>query len=242
MRILVTVALLTLFCVPAMAQEANYDEAKVPAFTLADPLVCADGKHVNTIKEWERKRRPELLGLLAEQEYGRTPKGRVKTSYELVQENPKALGGLATSQQVMLTFKGQGQERKALLIAFIPNQRKGRVPVFIGYNFMGNHSITSDSTILYSPYFEQIADKESPVLKRGIQSSRWPLEDIVRRGYAVVTMCYQDIFPDRADGTSESIIPLFPENQDGDSRWQALGAWAWGSSRIADWVQHQPWA
>lgn len=237
-----TVALLTLFCVPAMAQEANYDEAKVPAFTLADPLVCADGKHMNTIKEWERKRRPELLGLLAEQEYGRTPKGRVKTSYELVQENPQALGGLATSQQVMLTFKGQGQERKALLIAFIPNQRKGRVPVFIGYNFMGNHSITSDSTILYSPYFEQIADKESPVLKRGIQSSRWPLEDIVRRGYAVVTMCYQDIFPDRADGTSESIIPLFPENQDGDSRWQALGAWAWGSSRIADWVQHQPWA
>ena len=234
--------LLFFFLTPVIAQEANYDETKVPAYTLPDPLLCADGKHVNSIKEWERTRRPELLQLLADQEYGRTPKNKIKTSYRLVSENPQALGGLATSKQVMFTFKGKGLERKALLLAYIPNQRKGRVPVFIGYNFMGNHSITSDTTILFSPYFEQIADKNSPALQRGIQASRWPLEDIVHRGYAVVTMCYQDIFPDKADGTPESVIPLFPENQDGDSRWQALGAWAWGSSRIADWVQRQPWA
>lgn len=237
------ILLLLISCFASLlAQDANYDEAKVPVFTLPDPLLCEDGTHVNNIKKWERKRRPELLRLFADQEYGRTPKGKIKMSHHLVSENTQALGGLATTQQVMLTFRGQGQERKALLLAFIPNQRKGRVPVFIGYNFMGNHSISSDSTILYSPYFEQIADKNSPALQRNIQSSRWPLEDIVRRGYAVVTMCYQDIFPDRVDGTSESIIPLFPENHDGDSRWQALGAWAWGSSRIADWVQRQPWA
>ena len=230
------------FQAPVMAQEANYDETKVPAFTLPDPLLCADGRHVEGIKEWERIRRPELLQLLADQEYGRMPKGKIKTSYRVVSEDSNALGGLATSQQVMLTFKGQGQERNALLLAYIPNQRNGRVPVFIGYNFKGNHSLTSDPTILFSPYFEQIADKSSPALQRGVQSSRWPLEDIVRRGYAVVTLCYQDIFPDNPNGTPASIIPLFPENQDGDSRWQALGAWAWGSSRIADWVQRQQWA
>ena len=230
------------WCAPMMAQEANYDETKVPAFTLPDPLLCIDGTRVKNVKDWEKKRRPELLQLFADQEYGRTPKNKIKTTYQLVCENPQALGGLAISQQVMMTFKGQGQERKALLLAYIPNRHKGRVPVFIGYNFMGNHSITSDTTVLYSPFFEKITDKKSPALQRNVQFFRWPLEDIVRRGYAVVTMCYQDIFPDRADGTLSSIIPLFPENQDGDSRWQALGAWAWGSSRIADWVQHQPWA
>ena len=149
------VALLpTCCCTTLCAQsDANYDEAKVPAFTLPDPLLCNDGYRVNNIKEWEQKRRPELLQLLADQEYGRTPKGKVKISSQLVYKNPQALGGLATSEQVMLTFKGQGQERKALLLAYIPNRREGRVPVFIGYNFMGNHSITSESTVLYSPFF-----------------------------------------------------------------------------------------
>ena len=237
-----SVLLPILYFTPVVAQEANYDEEKVPAYSLPDPLLCTDGKYVNSVKEWERKRRQELLQLFADKEYGRTPKKKIKTSWQLIYKNPQALGGLATSEQVMLTFKGQGQERKALLLAYIPNQRNGRVPVFIGYNFMGNHSLTPDSTICYSPFFEQITDKTSPLLKRNAQLSRWPLEDIVRRGYAVVTMCYQDIFPDRADGALSSIIPLFPENQDGESRWQALGAWAWGSSRIADWVQHQPWA
>ena len=200
--------LMLLCCASMMAQEANYDEAKVPTFSLPDPLLCADGKRVNNSKEWEKKRRPELLQLFSDQEYGRTPKDKIKTSYQLVLENQQALGGLATSQQVMLTFKGQGQERKALLLAYIPNSHKGRVPVFIGYNFMGNHTITSDTTVLYSPFFEKITDKKSPVLQRNVQFFRWPLEDIVRRGYAVVTMCYQDIFPDRADGTAGSIIPL----------------------------------
>ena len=234
--------LLASCCLPVLAQEANYEESAVPAYTLPDLFLCADGTRVQSVRDWEGKRRPELLQLLADEEYGRTPRGKVKTTSQLLSENPRALGGLATSQQVMLTFSARGQQRQALLLAYVPNQRAGRVPVFVGYNFMGNHSITADTTVLYSPYFQRMTDKQSPALQRNIQFSRWPLEDIVRRGYAVVTMCYQDIFPDRADGTQESIIPLFPDNTDGDARWQALGAWAWGSSRMADWVQRQPWA
>ena len=39
----------------------NYDEAKVPEYTLPDPLVMTDGSSVKTVKEWETKRRPEIL-------------------------------------------------------------------------------------------------------------------------------------------------------------------------------------
>jgi len=45
----------------------------------------------------------------------------------LMAEDPHALGGIATSQQVMLTFSGQGKTVKALLLAYIPNQRQGSV-------------------------------------------------------------------------------------------------------------------
>ena len=74
--LLMMVALLPAFyCTTVRAQgDANYDEAKVPVFSLPDPLICNDGYRVNNIKEWEQKRRPELLQLFADQEYGRTPK------------------------------------------------------------------------------------------------------------------------------------------------------------------------
>ena len=225
----------------AQQPEANYDESRVPHYTLPDLLTCQDGTVVTSVREWERHRRPELLRLLADGEYGRTPKGNIKVRYEVIAENGKALNGQATQQQVMFTFSGQGREVKALALVYIPNHRSGRVPVFIGYNFPGNHSITDDPAVRFSPYFERLAVNDA-ALQRARGISRWPLSMIIERGYAVVTMCYNDIFPDRADGAPQSILSLFPQNTDGDARWQALGAWAWGSSRIADWVCRQSWA
>ena len=223
----------------------NYDEAKVPHYVLPDVLTCADGQRVTNKSEWERKRRPELMEVFSSLEYGRTPKEKIRVAYTLIEENPNALGGLATMQQVRLRFEGNGRHINTLLLAYIPNARKGRVPVMIGYNFRGNHSITPDESIIYSPYFAQLANRADPLLERGNQSSRWPLEMIIRRGYALVTMCYQDMFPDNAKGRPESAAALFSDYRGkplAEDAWQALGVWAWGSSRIADWVEQQPWA
>lgn len=225
--------------------EPNYDEAKVPHFVLPDVLTCNDGSRVTTKKEWERKRRPELMELFSRLEYGRTPKEKIQMTASLIEENPNALGGLATMQQVCLRFEGNGRHINTLLLAYIPNARKGKVPVMIGYNFKGNHCVSKDEQIIYSPYFATLKNRADPILERGNSLTRWPLEMIVQRGYALVTMCYHDIFPDRTDGRAESAAALFSDYQDTplpSDAWQALGVWAWGSSRIADWVEQQPWA
>jgi len=52
---------------------ANYDDAKVPAYLLQDPLVMADGTLVKTVRQWDKERRPEILKLVETHEYGRTP-------------------------------------------------------------------------------------------------------------------------------------------------------------------------
>ena len=222
--------------------EVNYDESKVPEYVLPDVLTCNDGTRVTTAKEWEQKRRPEVLETFYTQEYGRTPTEKICTTHTLIAENTAALGGLATSQQVLFTFRGQGKTVQALLLVYIPNNRKGRVPVFIGYNFKGNHSVTTEEDILYSPFFNRLKDRSDARLVRGNQTSRWALTEIVKRGYAVATMNYNDIFPDNAKGGPESITALFSDQSTSPEAWQALGAWAWGSSRIADWVEKQPWA
>jgi hypothetical protein len=51
----------------------NYDEAKVGTYTLPDPLVLADGKPVRDAKTWADKRRPEIVRLFEENQYGRSP-------------------------------------------------------------------------------------------------------------------------------------------------------------------------
>lgn len=239
------VILLALLCGFEVSGKSNvnYDETKVPDYVLPELLICKDGTKVTTAQEWEQHRRPEIMEFFSKSVYGETPKGEIKVKCKVVAKNKKALGGKATMQQVMFTFTAGGKKQKALALVYFPNSRpKSGAPVFIGYNFKGNHSTSEDPKILYSPYFKTVTDES--LLSRGVQSGRWPMEKIIERGYAAVTMCYHDIYPDkkRGGGAERSLIRLLPTTADEGSRWQAIGVWAYGMSRIADWVEKQPWA
>ena len=97
------------FVLPGNAGAVNYDESKVPDYVLPDVLTCADGTSVSSVQTWEEKRRPELLELFSEQMYGNVAQGEVGISHEIVAENPQAIDGLATAQQVMFTFSAPGK-------------------------------------------------------------------------------------------------------------------------------------
>ena len=133
----------------AEAQPAgfNYDESKVPAYTLPDALTCLDGTKVADAKTWQTKRRPELLNIFAEHVYGRTPKGDVTIREEWVQHEP-ALNGLATRKQVRLSFERNGVKRHVDVLAYLPAKTKGPSPAFIGLNFQGNHTVHADPGII----------------------------------------------------------------------------------------------
>jgi predicted esterase len=55
-------------------------------------------------------------------------------------------------------------------------------------------------------------------------------------------MFYQDIYPDKAGYDKHGIVSLFPNfnpDRKAPDEWQALGAWAWGFSRIVDYLETQ---
>jgi hypothetical protein len=232
---------------PATAQGAevrhagfNYDEAKVPAYTLPDVLTGLDSVKVNDVKTWQTRRRPELLGLFADQMYGRTPTGKVAVRVEQVREE-LALDGLARRKQLRLVFEGNGVTRHVDVLMYLPAKAGGPVPAFVGLNFNGNHTVHSDPGIALPTTWVRDDPKKGVVgnratdRTRGVEASRWQVEKVVGRGYAVVTAYYGDIFPDRADGRRDSVTALFP-GELGASDWNAVGAWAWGLSRIADYL------
>ena len=121
------------------SQEAIYDEARVPAHALPD--VFGDG--VATVAAWRERRRPELLRLFEQHVYGETPGAAVaaRPRVEMVEDAVPALDGAALRTQVALVF-GEGEAAVTLdLLLYTPATAKGPVPLFLGLNFYGNHSI-----------------------------------------------------------------------------------------------------
>lgn len=180
--------------------------------------------------------------MFCEQEYGFTPQHTgIKVKYETIATNPEALGGLATQKQVRFLFTGKnGQTHEALLLLYLPNNTAKRVPVIIGYNFHGNQTTTLQDDVIFSPSKDLMQSAGSEKWVRGEQQRRWSYEAALRRGYAVATMCYHDICPDSPDLLAQGVLPLFPgydESQRTPSGWGTIGVWAWGYSRIADYLQ-----
>lgn len=223
-------------------RDVNYDESKVPSYVLPALLKSEAGKPITSVEQWENQRRPEILELFATQVYGRTPTDLIAVKHEVLTEDPNALGGKATARQVKFTFSNGQKETEAILLLFLPNNKEGKVPVFVGYNFRGNHSTLLDTTILYSPAFHLVTEAGDPDWERGNQANRWAYDEIVDRGYAIATMCYHDIYPDKVGMADYSVASLFPGYRSGEvapDEWQAIGAWAWGSSRIVDYLEKE---
>ena len=55
--ILVSLLLVCAVGLPAQQEETNYDESKVPTYSLPDPLVLSDGKRVKDAQTWWKSRR-----------------------------------------------------------------------------------------------------------------------------------------------------------------------------------------
>ena len=63
---------------PAEPSQGATRAAKGPHYTLPDRLVLLHGKKVTSVRTWPKKRRPEILGLMAPPVYGRTMVGAQK--------------------------------------------------------------------------------------------------------------------------------------------------------------------
>lgn len=225
---------------------ANYDEAKVGTFELPDPLRMADGTAVTTSDLWVGKRRPELLALFRDHVYGHPPSAWGTVQFTPIETKTGALGGLATRKRVQITLKEQPEWAGIELMLYVPNGKTSASPCFVGLSFGGNHAVSKETDVPLStrwmrPSKEKgIVDNRATEASRGTESSRWPLEAILKRGYAVATAYYGDIEPDHAEGWKDGLrAALSPDGKDtvwGGSDWGAIGAWAWGLSRMLDYL------
>ena len=239
-------ALILFFLHPgSFAQEpVSYDESKVPSYVLPELLVTKDGREIKTAREWTETRRPEVMALFEEYIYGKIPGELDISSYRVLEQDDNALGGRAVRKQVVLEFRKSGRELEVHLLLYLP-KGLGKVPVFVGYNFNGNHTVSDDPEVFVTQSWVRnspnvgIENHRSNEKARGMLKNRWDIDMIINSGYGLVTLYYGDVHPDKNDFT-EGVHPmLYKEGQDRPlpDEWGSISAWAWGLSRVMDYFE-----
>ena len=220
----------------------NYDESKIPAYTLPDPLVMANGERVTSAETWRTTRRPEILDLFRTHVYGRSPSRPKGMTFKVFDNEPNALNGKATRRQVTVFFTGKEDGPKMDILLYIPSGAPRPVPTFLILNFNGNHAVNPDPGIRLSTSWMPkghpgVVNSRATEATRGSEASRFPVEAILARGYALATIYYGDIDPDFHDGFRNGVHPTFDQGRRGPDSWGAIAAWAWGLGRALDYLE-----
>ena len=230
---LTATALLLLTSDRLLAADANYDEAKVPDYTLPHALVALDGTKIQSSADWNEKRRPEILELFRKHVYGRSPGAPENIDFDIYDQGRT---GTAVRKQVAITVARNGKSRRIDLLLFLPAEAEEPVPMFLLLNFKGNHAVSDDPAIPVPQ--NALPDRYSPAEKfRGDAKDRFPIEAIVGRGYGLATIYCGDLDPDFHDEFKNGVHALYDGNIRPDDAWGTIGAWAWGLSRAIDYFE-----
>jgi hypothetical protein len=220
---------------------ANYDESKVGAYTLPDPLTSNAGKPVRTADEWLKHRRAEVLELFAANVYGHGPQPPANLNYEVFDVDKNALNGKATRKQVTIYFSARKDGPREDLLIYFPAGAAKPVPVILSLNFSGNQAVDSDPKIKLATVWNSKTHEKQQASDTSRGSTKdFSVQKVIDRGYAFATICYQDIEPDFLGGFPSGIRPLFlkpGQTEPGSDDWGAIGAWAFGLSRAMDYLE-----
>jgi hypothetical protein len=218
----------------------------VPAYKLPDPLVLADGQPVRDAKTWTSKRRPAILELYRTEMFGRSPARTAKLNYEVTSVDPQALAGGAIRKQITVYFAGKSDGPRMNVLLYLPAGARKPVPVFVAVGFSGNQTVTADPGITLADEWvmdretKKYAKRQATEESRGRSAQLWQLDQILAHGYGLATVYCGDIEPDFNGGLPFGIRPLFfksGETAPAADAWGAIGAWAWGLSRVMDYLE-----
>ena len=198
---------------------SNYDEAKVPPYTLPDPLVMADGRRVTDAATWKTRRRPEILRIYETEIFGRIPANTPKVTWEVVDRGEPAKGGTAVMRRVVGRIGTAADGPRMSLTIYTPSKAGKPVPLILLVNFGGGPQVEGRP----NPQFA-----EPPVAA-----------DILARGWGYAMVGYNDIQPDRLNTFNHGVIgqTLAAGQQPKPDEWGTIGAWSWGVSRIIDYFE-----
>lgn len=226
MNLAVALAVLTLIAKPAQIPQTGGICKQLPRpENVPELLRTFDGKPVRDLAAWEKVRRPEIRKRFLERMYGVRPAAAEKPDVSFADEEPavEMMDGKAVRRRVRISYRGPYGTNSFVVTAFIPKSTRP------------------------APSFLLICNRDAgqnidPARKN--RSQFWPAEEIVSRGYAAIAFFNGDVARETynpATAFLHGVFPCYERPQDRtDKSWGTLSAWAWGASRVMDWIESRP--
>jgi hypothetical protein len=201
---------------------------------LPDVFTMADGTRVTTPEQW-RARRDEMREILEHYELGHAPPSpRNVTGQDL--RSGDYLDGTVHYRLVHLSFG----PRKALgidIAIFTPagKEAKGPFPTIINPSFFMTPGVTN----VGAPRVPATTNRLLRMFSMPVDPARAAMtfSNQLARGYAVVTYHYTQCGEDNPNYRTNSFYPAYPGYD-----WGVLLGWAWGLSRVVDYLETQQFA
>jgi len=216
---------------------ANFDDTKVAPYPPPpDPLVFPNGKLVKTPEQWWKKRRPQIVKLLESEMYGKIPASVPKVTWSVVKSKDDVLGGTPSH---ITRLKGHVDNAidpavtvDIEVILALPANATVPVPVIVAFDFLPNDF--GDA-----PPPPRLA---SSVARLGARpQGPTPREQVLARGYGYAAISTNSIQADNGAGLTTGIIGLSNRGaRRTPEQWGVLRAWAWGGSRLLDYLETNP--
>lgn len=219
----------------------NYTEAEAGEYSLPDPLTLANGERVEDAQTWQSKRRPELIKLFEENEYGRAPAPK-NVRNEVVESPTPALDGKAMRKQVTIHF-GEGESAQSLdLLIYLPADAQGPVPLLLNVGFTANNLAVNDPGVRVGRVWDRRENRRIPA-EGGPRFGRLNVLPTIERGYGIATFNYGDVDPDVLGALAHGVRKQYladGKTEPADDEWGTIAAWGWGISRVIDYFETDP--
>lgn len=224
----------------------NFDESRVPPYSLPDPLMLANGRRVTDATTWWNSRRPEILRLYETHVYGRAPGRPADERFEVFDAGTPAIAGRAIRKQVTIHLSNKPGAPTIRLVEYLPASARGRVPMFLMLSF--GAPVNDPDARPFGPVRmgNSLPTGAAAQMQAGQGSNAragMPIERFLAAGIGVAAINYTDVDPDFEGGYASGIRGLLdggPQDKRAPDAWGALAAWAWSLSRVQDYLETDP--
>lgn len=219
----------------------NYDENMIEPYTLPDPLLLLNGERVSDADTWYDLRRPEILRMFEENQFGRSPVRPAAMSFRLFDRGTPAFDSLAIRKQVTIFFSGDTSGPKLDLLVYLPARSQNPVPLFLHISFLAGYTRFDDPGIKRVDVWNR--DRQKIPAPATTRYGKTDIRPLLNKGFGYATCYYGDIEPDFPGGSQYGVRGLY--HQPGQTafkpdEWGAIAAWAWGLSRVMDYFETDP--
>lgn len=219
----------------------NLTQANAGKFELPSLFKTNDDRLAGTPAEWRDVRRPEIMETLAAQQFGRTPDIDVRVAFDVWDDGTPAYDGKAIRKQTTINLSSDQGAAAIDVVTYMPADADRPSPVLLSVLFNPVvRSVEDDGVKEVDGWITTDGDPRRVPAAEARAFGTTDVAAYMEAGIGLALVYYGQIEPDFDGGAPLGVRALTGVEANAErapDEWGSIGAWAWGVSRIIDYLE-----